>query len=578
MVNKALYPKYKWKISEEFISEQSSSWHTELGLSALLRNVLENRGIYEAETAREFFRPKLSDLHDPFLFKGMDIAVNRLVSALSAKEKVMIYGDYDVDGTTAVSMAYLFLSEIGFDVHYYIPDRYKEGYGVSEIAMNKAITEDFKLIITLDCGIRDFASIELAANNAIDVIVCDHHEPADTLPKAIAVLNPKQKDCSYPFDGLSGCGVGFKLLHAFCIQSDLDERLIFSCLDLVALSTAADIVPMLDENRALTYFGLKEMEQGCRPGIASLLKQANFEKIKLTVSDLVFTLAPRINAAGRMKHGALAVQLLSSLDFEECAELAAEIEDLNKSRRADDKSITSQALAQLHSEDDADNPATVVLGPKWNKGVIGIVASRLIENYYRPTIVLTGEDGTLTGSARSVHGFDIQNGLEQCADVLEKHGGHAMAAGLTLKKSNLKAFKKKFSEVVRSELGEIIPQPELSIDSQMDLDNFSIFDFKCLRRMEPYGPGNLNPLFVCRGLKMSRKSKIIGQDKTHLSFAVKSNRNFEISCIGFGMAEAKAQIDKCEYFDLVFSIEMNHWKGKESIQFQIRDPKTYPEH
>ena len=576
MEKKQPYPKFEWKISPEINEEISSRLQEELGLSTILANVLNNRGVSEVKTANQFFRPSLSELHDPFLLKGMDVAVNRLVSAISDKDKIMIYGDYDVDGTSAVSMTYLFLSQLGFNVHYYIPDRYNEGYGVSILGVQKAIDEGFKLIITLDCGIRDFASVGLASENGVDVIICDHHEPANKLPNALAVINPKQKDCPYPFDGLSGCGVGFKLLHAFCLQCDFDERLIFSCLDLVALSIAADIVPMQDENRILTYFGLKEMEQGCRPGIASLLRKAKFEKSKLEVTDLVFTLAPRINAAGRMKHGSLAVALLSSIDLKECDDLAAEIEELNLSRRIDDKSITLEALAILKEEE--ESAATIVHGPAWNKGVIGIVASRLIESYYRPTIVLSGSDGLLTGSARSVEGFNIQQGLEQCSSILEKHGGHAMAAGLTIKESNLADFKSKFAEIVKLGVGENNTRPELEIDAEMDLDDFSMFDLKCLRRMEPFGPGNLNPVFICKSLKLPKPARIIGQDKTHLSFVVKSARNFEISCIGFGMADAKNQLDNCTAVDIVYTVGINSWKGKESIQFQIRDLKTYPEH
>lgn len=565
-----LYPRYDWNFGQEVAPDKISELASTINSSDMVAELLLSRGFGSADEVREFFRPKLDSLHDPFLLRDMEKAVNRLVDALSNEEEVMIYGDYDVDGTTAVSMCFSFLNALGFKIHRYIPDRYEEGYGVSKKGVQEAIEKNCSLMITLDCGIRDISSIAVAVENGLDVIVCDHHEPGEDLPDAHAVLNPKRKDCSYPFDGLSGCGVGFKLLHAFSIQNDLDERLVYSCLDFVALSIAADIVPVIDENRALLSFGLWAMNDSLRPPFSALFSTAKAQGGPIGVTDLVFTIAPRINAAGRMEHAMLAVELLTETIPERCLEKAAEIEALNKQRRDDDKDITTHAL-KIIEETESEHHATVVFAPEWNKGVIGIVASRLIESHYKPTIVLSGDNGILTGSARSIPGFNIHSGLEECSDLLEKFGGHEMAAGLTIKEEKLELFKERFSEQVKLKLNAENIRPELKVDVEMDLDEFRMADLNYLQRFEPCGPGNPQPIFISRSVEIAEDVRIIGKDKSHISLKLRNSNGSSIDCVGFGMADAKPFLKKGNKVDLVFTIQKNYWRGTTRLQLFLKD-------
>jgi len=538
-----------------------------LGVSELVATLLAQRGIETFEEAKQFFRPQLSDLYNPFLMKDMDKAVERLHRAINSNEKILVYGDYDVDGTTAVSLMYLFLKEKCKHVEYYIPDRYDEGYGVSYKGIDYAKRNNFSLIICLDCGIKAVEKVAYARNKDVDFIICDHHRPGDTLPLAVAVLDPKRSDCDYPFKELCGCGVGFKLAQAYHQQYNLPFEDLVPLLDLVVVSIAADIVPMIDENRVLSFYGLQQLNTSPRIGLKALMDVAS-RKNSFSITDVVFSLAPRINAAGRIEHGNKAVELLVQQDFSIAKEKADYIDNHNFSRKELDKSITREALAMIVQGANS----TVVCNEKWHKGVVGIVASRLIETHYRPTIVLTESNGKLTGSARSVSGFDIYNAIDACSDLIEQFGGHKYAAGLTLKKENLTAFIQRFEEVVSTTITAEMQIPKINIDLEMPMQDITIKTYRIIEQMAPFGPSNCRPIFMTKGVIDNGSGRLIGQDKNHLKLAITNTSNSKtLDGIGFGMSDYFSTIKDKQPFDVCFILELNEWNGTSKLQLRVRD-------
>ena len=538
-----------------------------LGVSELVATLLAQRGIETFEEAKQFFRPQLSDLYNPFLMKDMDKAVERLHRAINSNEKILVYGDYDVDGTTAVSLMYLFLKEKCKHVEYYIPDRYDEGYGVSYQGIDYAKRNNFSLIICLDCGIKAVEKVAYARNKDVDFIICDHHRPGDTLPLAVAVLDPKRSDCDYPFKELCGCGVGFKLAQAYHQQYNLPFEDLVPLLDLVVVSIAADIVPMIDENRVLSFYGLQQLNTSPRIGLKALMDVAS-RKNSFSITDVVFSLAPRINAAGRIEHGNKAVELLVQQDFSIAKEKADYIDNHNFSRKELEKSITREALAMIVQGANS----TVVCNEKWHKGVVGIVASRLIETHYRPTIVLTESNGKLTGSARSVSGFDIYNAIDACSDLIEQFGGHKYAAGLTLKKENLTAFIQRFEEVVSTTITAEMQIPKINIDLEMPMQDITIKTYRIIEQMAPFGPSNSRPIFMTKGVIDNGSGRLIGQDKNHLKLAITNTSNSKtLDGIGFGMSDYFSTIKDKQPFDVCFILELNEWNGTSKLQLRVRD-------
>ena len=544
-----------------------NSLQESLGVSELVATLLAQRGIETYIQAKKFFRPKLSDLYNPFLMKDMDKAVERLHRAVSSNERILVYGDYDVDGTTAVSLMYLFLKEKCQYVEYYIPDRYDEGYGVSYKGIDYAKSNDFSLIVCLDCGVKAIEKVTYAKNKDIDFIICDHHRPADKLPLAVAILDPKRSDCNYPFKELCGCGIGFKLAQAYHQKFNLPFEDLVPLLDLVVVSIAADIVPMIDENRVLSFYGLQQLNANPRIGLKSLMNVSN-RKDTFNISDIIFGLAPRINAAGRIEHGNKAVELLVQQDLYIAKEKADYIDSHNFTRRELDKSITQEALAMI--EPDANS--TVVFSEKWHKGVVGIVASRLIETQYRPTIVLTESNGKLTGSARSVSGFDIYDAIDACSDLLEQFGGHKYAAGLTLKKENLTAFIQRFEEVVSTTITAEMQIPKINIDLEMPMQDINMKTHRIIEQMAPFGPSNSRPVFMTKGIIDNGSGCIVGQDKNHLKLAITDSDNSKtLEGIGFGMSDYFSTIKEKQPFDVCFVLDLNEWNGISNLQLRIKD-------
>ena len=538
-----------------------------LGVSELVASLLAQRGIETFEEAKQFFRPQLSDLYNPFLMKDMDKAVERLHRAISRNEKILVYGDYDVDGTTAVSLMYLFLKEKSKYVEYYIPDRYDEGYGISYKGIDYAKSNGFSLIVCLDCGIKAVEKVAYAKNKDVDFIICDHHRPGDTLPLAVAILDPKRSDCDYPFKELCGCGVGFKLAQAYHQQYNLPFEDLVPLLDLVVVSIAADIVPMIDENRVLSFYGLKQLNASPRIGLKALMDVAN-RKHAFNISDVVFSLAPRINAAGRIEHGNKAVELLVQQDFSIAKEKADYIDNHNFTRKELDKSITQEALAMIMPGANS----TVVCSEKWHKGVVGIVASRLIETYYRPTIVLTESNGILTGSARSVSGFDVYNAIEACSDLLEQFGGHKYAAGLTLKKENLTPFIQRFEQEVSTTITDEMQIPKINIDLEIPLEDINMKTHRIIEQMAPFGPSNSRPVFMIKGVIDNGSGRLIGQDKNHLKLTITDADNSNtLDGIGFGMSDYFSTIKDKQPFDLCFVLDLNEWNDTSNLQLRIKD-------
>ena len=539
----------------------------DLDVSEIVAHLLALRGIKTFTEAKLFFRPELSHLHDPFLMKNMDLAVKRIVTAISKKQKILVYGDYDVDGTTSVAMMYSFLKKYNQNIEYYIPCRYEEGYGISLKGIDYANANNFALIIALDCGIRDIEQIDYANERGIDFIICDHHTPSDKIPNAIAVLNPKQIDCNYPYKELSGCGVGFKLIQAYCINNDISFEEIIEYLDLLTVSIGADIVPMTGENRVLAFYGLKQINSTPRVGLKALMDAASKTK-ELTISDVVFGIAPRINAAGRIEHAKKAVEILVEQDYDRAKSFADGIEENNKIRKDLDQSITKQALEMV----DETKKSTVVFSKKWHKGVVGIVASRLIESYYKPTIVLAENDGLLTGSARSVHDFDLYEAISKCSHLCQKFGGHKYAAGLSIKKENLHPFIDAFEKVVSETITEDQLSPKIEVDMEIDINDVDEKLFRIIKQFAPFGPLNLAPAFISKGVIDTGYGKKLGADKSHLRINAKTATG-SIGGIGFGMGDFFDNIKDYQEFDICYTILENEWNGKKSLQLMLADIK-----
>lgn len=540
----------------------------EVRLSVPIATILAQRGINTYEKAKAFFRPEKSHLHNPFLMKDMDKAVDRILHAIESNQKIMVYGDYDVDGTTSVAMVYDFLRSIYPNIQYYIPDRYKEGYGISFQGIDQAEKDEISLIIALDCGIKAIDKVDYALSKNIDFIICDHHLPSETLPKAFAVLDPKRKDCSYPFKELSGCGVGFKLIQGIAIKKEISEEIIFNYLDLVAVSIAADIVSITGENRVLAHYGLEVLRKSPRPGIKALLGEISTENI--SISNIVFSVAPRINASGRLEHASQSVKLLISNEKSEISTIFSQIDELNKQRKEKDENITVEAIQLIKDNKEEERFSTIVYHPEWHKGVLGIVASRLIETYYRPTLVLTkGNEGEITGSARSVKDFDIYEVIDACSDLLIRYGGHQFAAGLTLAEENLEKFKEKFEFLVKEKIQPIQRIPSLEIDVEIPFSSINTQFVNVLNQIKPYGPGNMTPLFLTRGLIGGFVTKM-GKNNEHLRLDLKDKNGITFKGVAFGMSEF---IQDFQYgtFDIVYSIDENHWKNKTYLQLNIRD-------
>ena len=561
----------RWLFNSDVDVELVHSLQEELGLNENLAILFAQRGIKNYDEAKSYFRPQLDQLHDPFLMKDMNLAVNRLQTAIDSGQKILIYGDYDVDGTTSVATFYGFLCEQYSNLEFYIPDRYKEGYGVSKTGVEYAIENDFQLIVTLDCGIKAIDRVAQAKAAGIDVIICDHHTPGEALPDAYAVLDPKREDCDYPYKELSGCGVGFKLLQGYCQQEDIPLDRLFQYLDLLAVSIASDIVPITGENRVLTYFGLKKLNQDPRPGLKALIALCN-NRNDFTVSSIVFGIGPRINAAGRMDHARASVKLLLAKTDEEADAKASLINDTNDARRDFDSSITEEALHLIQSNEVLVNAkSTVLYKEDWHKGVIGIVASRCIEKFYRPTVILTESNGKVTGSARSVMGFDVYNAITACADLLDQYGGHMYAAGVTMSVENVAAFQTKFESVVASTITEEQLVPAIKIDSVIFLDDIDFKFYNTIKQMGPFGPQNMQPVFVSENVH-AEKSKVLKDQ--HLKFTVKQEgTKATIDAIGFGLGEYFDLVNCGMKFHMAYTIEENDFRGRKSLQLFIKDIK-----
>ena len=563
----------RWKLKPETDSEITKNLAKNLGIEYTLAKLLVLRGIDSFDTAKAFFRPNLSDLHNPYLMKDMDNAVARIELAIANNENILVYGDYDVDGTTSVSLMSSYLKTIHPNIATYIPDRYAEGYGVSFKGIDFAEDNEMSLIVALDCGIKAIDKVAYAKEKGIDFIICDHHRPGNEIPNAVAVLDPKREDCEYPYKELCGCGVGFKLIQALAGErgETIDDLLPY--LDLVATAVAADIVPITGENRVLAYYGLQVINSNPRNGIKAMIHQ--LDKKELTITDVVFVIAPRINAAGRIKHGNYAVELLTELDFDSAVKFASEIEKNNNDRKELDKTITVEALQQIEDNNEQQNYTSVVYAETWHKGVIGIVASRLIETYYKPTLVFTKSGDKLAASARSVKGFDVYNALEQCSEFIEQFGGHKYAAGLTLTIENYPKFKAKFEEVVKATIPEELRTPEISIDAEISLSEITPKFFRIMNQLAPFGPQNMRPIFAASGLRDNGYGKKVGADKTHLKLNVIEGANQKTyNAIGFSMGEKYKLVQQEQAFKAAFNIDENHWNGNISLQLMLKDIKA----
>ena len=570
----------RWIIAKDVDKQLVKSLSESLGIDEILAILLVQRGITNFEEAKNFFRPSLSQLHDPFLMKDMDKAVDRLQKAMNDGEKILIYGDYDVDGTTAVALIYTYLKNFvnKKKIEFYIPDRYEEGYGISYKGIDYAANNGFGLVIVLDCGIKAVEKIEYANQRGVDFIICDHHRPDEVIPNAVAVLDSKRPDCEYPYKELSGCGVGFKLVTALSMRLGRPIEEVYELLDYVAVSIAADIVPITGENRVLAYFGLIQLNKNPRPGIAAVLRQAeqkNALERELTISDLVFLIGPRINAAGRLEKASDSVRLLLATNNDHAEKLAASINDLNSKRREFDNAITEEALQMIDADEKMRNAkSTVIFNENWHKGVIGIVASRLTDTYYRPTIVLTRSGNLITGSARSIKNFDIYDAIDSCSDLLEHFGGHKYAAGLSLKPENLQEFSERFEKYVSENLEEGDLTPELNVDIEMDFTNITPKFVRILKQFAPFGPGNLSPVFLTRNVVDAGFSRAVGNRK-HLKLSImqQGNTDFVFSGIAFQKGDLYERIHDKEPFTMCYYIEENYWQGKTTLQLNVKDIK-----
>ncbi len=541
--------------------------------TAVAARLLAQRGISEPVEASAFFRPAMEQLHDPFLMADMLQAVERIERALGDNERIMVYGDYDVDGTTAVALVYSFLLRFTGNVTFYIPDRYSEGYGISTQGIDHAKKEKVALIIALDCGIKSIDKVAYATTLRIDMIICDHHRPGDTLPAAVAVLDPKRNDCPYPFKELSGCGIGFKLVQGIAMRNGIDMADLEPLLDLVAVSTACDIVPVNGENRVLTHFGLKRVNNDPRPGIKAMMQMANVKK-RLGVTELVFTIGPRINAAGRIEHGRQAVELLLAKDQVQADQMGLRVDGNNTHRQELDKDMTRDALERIGQDDFLRGSwSTVVFNETWHKGVIGIVASRLIEQYYRPTVVLTESMGKAVGSARSVKGFDVYEAINACGDLLEQFGGHMYAAGLSMPLENVDAFRERFEAVVRKTLDPALRTPEEEVDAEVRFTDLDDKLARILHHMEPYGPGNMRPVFLTRGVVDTGSARIVGEDHLKMALRMAGTNGPTFDAIGFRLGGFYELVKSGTPFSILYTLEENEWNGRKTLQLNIKDIK-----
>ncbi len=564
----------RWLILPQPDHTKAQKLAEELGFPVQITHLLLQRNIDSFEKVRDFFKPSLEHLHDPFLMKDMDIAVNRIIKAMENREKILVYGDYDVDGTTSVAMMYLFISSLYENTGYYIPDRYEEGYGISYAGVDYAFENGFSLVISLDCGIKEAGKVSYAKEKGIDFIICDHHLPDEIIPEAVAILDPQRPDCEYPYKFLSGCGVGFKLIQALSLKLQIPFEKIYPFLDLVAISIAADIVPVTGENRILTTFGLKQLIENPRVGLKVFIPKETRETF--SVNNVVFGIAPKINAAGRISHARNAVELLIAQNDIEARKIYSQINELNNERRELDANITSEAIQEIIRTGQIKTYSTVVFNRNWHKGVIGIVAARLIEEYYRPTLVFTeGKNKDLVASARSVVGFDIYKALEASSEYLDQFGGHMYAAGLSLKKENFLPFKEKFESIVKQTIKDNQRTPTIEIDEEIFLDLINSRFFKLIKYFEPFGPGNMHPVFLAKNVYFGGNYTLMGKDKSHLKMMVFQNdiRN-SFEAIAFKMGHLLPKFEKYS-FDMVFTLYENYWQGKTFYQLQIRDVKFH---
>ncbi len=559
----------RWNLKSKPEKEKLQALQNALQVDEIIATLLVQRGVETYEQAKTFFRPTLADLHDPYLMKDMDKAVNRIEKAIQNNENILVFGDYDVDGTTAVSLVSSYLRSFYPNVATYIPDRYGEGYGISCLGIDYADDNGISLIIALDCGIKSIDHVNYAKAKNIDFIICDHHRPGPVLPEAVAVLDPKREDCFYPYDELCGCGVGFKLIQALAKNRNetIDDLVLY--LDLVATAIAADIVPITGENRVMAKFGLEVINSNPRPGIKALIQ--NVKKKVLTITDVVFIVAPRINAAGRIKHGNEAVALLTEYNIQQAEQFASEIEQYNSDRKDLDKQITKEALLQIQDNNEQIRCSTVVYQENWHNGVIGIVASRLVENYYRPTIVFTKSGDKLAASARSVKDFDVYNALEACAEHLEQFGGHMYAAGMTMLPENYENFKNAFEKVVAATIHPDLLIPEIAYDAEINLSDLNPKLMRVLKQFEPFGPENMTPLFLAKNLMDSGYAKTLGGDDEHLKVFVKQGNSENFNAIGFGLGKKLDIVKNKNKFEGIFSLEENEWKDTVTLQLQLRD-------
>ncbi|WP_418409703.1 single-stranded-DNA-specific exonuclease RecJ [Alistipes putredinis] len=578
----------RWVVKPQGNPKAVAAMAAATGISPVLANLLVQRGIDTLEKAKKFFNPQLSDLHDPFLMKDMDKAVERVERAVRNREKIMVYGDYDVDGTTAVALVYKFLRQIGHkDLLFYIPDRYTEGYGISTKGIDHAARKGATLIIALDCGIKAIEKVDYAKRKGVDFIICDHHLPAEEIPRAVAVLDPKRADCSYPFDELSGCGVGFKLVQAYCQKNGIPFQQIEPLLDLLAVSIASDIVPLVDENRILAHYGLLRLNASPSKGLLSIIKICGLDRHNITIDDIVFKIGPRINAAGRMRMdendenaapsgGYAAVNLLIEGNESLAEEFGSVIDGFNQDRKCIDRSVTQEAhdFIEAHAELKAAK-STVIYNPRWMKGIVGIVASRLIETYYRPTVVLTMSNGFVTGSARSVPGFDLYQAIESCSDLLDNFGGHMYAAGLTMRPERVEEFTRRFNAYVEENIDPITLQPQVEIDSELFFSNITPAFRRDLNRFQPFGPGNPAPVFVTRGVVSHGETKLVGADCEHLRMDLMQRQkpNTTIQTIAFQQPTHYEWIRAGHPIDVCYQIVENHYRGSVSVQLRIKDIK-----
>ena len=578
----------RWEVKTQGNPQTVSHIASVMKISPVLANLLVQRGIDTVDKVKKFFNPQLQDLHDPFLMKDMDRAVKRVEEAVERGEKIMVYGDYDVDGTTAVALVYKFLRQIGHkNLMFYIPDRYTEGYGISHRGIDIAHRKGVKLIIALDCGIKAVEKVDYATEKGVDFIICDHHLPAEEIPRAVAVLDPKRTDCTYPFDELSGCGVGFKLVQAYAQKHNIPFSEIVSLLDLLVVSIASDIVPLVDENRILAHYGLKILNSSPSEGLSSIIRICNLEQHNITIDDIVFKIGPRINAAGRMRMderdensvpsgGYAAVKLLVEGDETAASEFGEVIDSFNQDRKSIDRSVTQEAHDYIESHPELkQRKSTVIYNPKWMKGIVGIVASRLIETYYRPTVVLTMSNGFVTGSARSIPGFDLYQAVESCSDLLENFGGHMYAAGLTMRPENVEEFTRRFNDYVEANINPQILVPQVDIDSMLLFSDITPAFHRELNKFQPFGPGNNAPVFATCGVTNGGDAKLVGADAEHLRMDLtqKQKPNTTIQTIAFQQPTHYEWVRSGRPIDICYQIVENHYRGNVTTQLRIKDIK-----